>query len=72
MDLNKSQKQAVTCLLKPTLVIAGPGSGKTHVIINRVHYMTEQLNCAPKHILVVTFSKLAAEEMKQRYEKIMV
>ena len=70
MDLNKSQKQAVTCLLKPTLVIAGPGSGKTHVIINRVHYMIEQLNCAPQHILVVTFSKLAAEEMKQRYEKI--
>lgn len=70
MDLNKSQKQAVTCLLQPTLVIAGPGSGKTHVIINRVHHMTNHLGCLPHHILVVTFSKLAAEEMKQRYERI--
>ena len=68
MNLNESQQKAVTCLLKPTLVIAGPGSGKTHVIINRVNYMINQLGCAPHHILVVTFSKLAAEEMKQRYE----
>ncbi len=68
MNLNESQQKAVTCLLKPTLVIAGPGSGKTHVIINRVHYMINKLGCAPHHILVVTFSKLAAEEMKQRYE----
>lgn len=69
MDLNRSQKHAVNCLLGPTLVIAGPGSGKTHVIINRIHYMINHLDCAPHHILVVTFSKLAAEEMKQRYEK---
>ncbi len=69
MDLNISQKQAVTCSLGTTLVIAGPGSGKTHVIINRLHYMTSHLNCLPQHILVVTFSKLAAEEMKERYIK---
>ncbi|MDF2878512.1 MAG: UvrD/REP helicase [Clostridia bacterium] len=69
LDLNPSQKHAVTCPLKPTIVIAGPGSGKTHVIINRIHYMLQQLNCDPQHILVVTFSKLAANEMKERFIK---
>lgn len=66
-DLNDSQKKAVTCPLKPTLVIAGPGSGKTHVIINRIHYMMHYLQCRPFHILVVTFSKLAAGEMQERF-----
>lgn len=67
MNLNQSQLQAVTCDLGPTLVIAGPGSGKTHVIINRINYMIHTLGCNPRHILVVTFSKLAAEEMKERF-----
>ena len=67
LDLNQSQKHAVTCPLRPTIVIAGPGSGKTHVIINRINYMLQHLNCDPQHILVVTFSKLAANEMKERF-----
>lgn len=67
LNLNESQKKAVTCPLKPTIVIAGPGSGKTHVIINRIHYMTNHLKCDPSHILVVTFSKLAATEMQERF-----
>lgn len=67
MELNPNQKQAITCTLNPTLVIAGPGSGKTHVLVNRVHYMIEHLNCPAKHILVVTFSKLAAKEMEERF-----
>lgn len=67
MDLNTSQKEAVTCDLSPTLVIAGPGSGKTHVIVNRIHYMIETMHCEARNILVVTFSKLAAEEMKERF-----
>lgn len=67
MELNKNQKEAVSCSLKPTIVIAGPGSGKTQVICHRISYMIHQLNCLPNHILVVTFSKLAAEEMKERY-----
>jgi DNA helicase-2/ATP-dependent DNA helicase PcrA len=69
LDLNVSQKQAVTCPVSPTIVIAGPGSGKTHVIINRIHYMIKTLNCLPSHILVVTFSKLAAREMNERFNK---
>lgn len=55
MELNISQREAVTCGLEPTLVIAGPGSGKTHVIVNRIHYMIETLGCEARHILVVTF-----------------
>ncbi len=67
LDLNTSQVQAVTCSLGPTIVIAGPGSGKTHVIINRINYMIHQLECLGQHILVVTFSKLAAKEMRERF-----
>lgn len=67
MDLNTSQREAVTCSLAPTLVIAGPGSGKTHVIVNRIQYMIEKMHCEARNILVVTFSKLAAEEMKERF-----
>ena len=67
MNLNTNQIKAVTCDLKPTIVIAGPGSGKTQVIVNRIHYMLTQLGCLPHQILVVTFSKMAAEEMKERY-----
>ena len=68
MNLNASQQQAVMCPLIPTLVIAGPGSGKTHVIINRIQYMINTYHCSPQQILVVTFSKLAAQEMKIRFE----
>lgn len=67
MNLNEGQLKAVTCDLKPALVIAGPGSGKTHVLINRINYMIKKLQCEPRHILVVTFSKMAAIEMKERF-----
>lgn len=67
MKLNSNQQKAVMCDLRPTIVIAGPGSGKTHVIVNRINYMLTELHCLAHQILVVTFSKLAAEEMKERY-----
>ncbi len=67
MNLNENQQQAVTCPLGTTIVIAGPGSGKTQVIIQRLNYMMTQLHCDPRHILVVTFSKLAALEMQERF-----
>ncbi|MBE6023466.1 MAG: ATP-dependent helicase [Cellulosilyticum sp.] len=67
MNLNQNQFKAVTCDLGPTIVIAGPGSGKTQVIVNRIHYMIDHFQCPAHQILVVTFSKLAAEEMKDRY-----
>ena len=67
MKLNCNQIKAVTCGLNPTIVIAGPGSGKTQVIVKRINYMIHELHCLAHHILVVTFSKMAAEEMKDRY-----
>ena len=67
MDLNTNQQKAVTCDLNPTIVIAGPGAGKTHLIINRINYMISKLGCKPGNILVTTFSKKAAEEMEGRF-----
>ncbi|PHV70673.1 ATP-dependent DNA helicase [Sporanaerobium hydrogeniformans] len=69
MNLNENQLQAVKCPLGPTIVIAGPGSGKTQVIIQRLYHMITHLHCSPQSILVVTFSKLAALEMRERYIK---
>lgn len=68
-QLNANQKQAVEMPLGATMVIAGPGSGKTFVITERVRYMISHLQCQPQHILVITFTKAAAEEMKGRYLK---
>ena len=51
------------------LVLAGPGSGKTTVITNRVRYLTEKAGVDPGHILVITFTRAAAREIKERYEQ---
>ena len=67
MKLNSSQKRAVAHLSGPMLVLAGPGSGKTSVIVERISYLTEEGKVPPGHILVVTFSRAAAKEMKDRY-----
>ena len=67
LDLNASQQKAVLAKLGNQMVIAGPGSGKTHVIVNRIHYMVKHLNVPPNNILVITFTKAAAEEMKARF-----
>ncbi|WP_058486430.1 ATP-dependent helicase [Defluviitalea phaphyphila] len=102
-NLNESQKKAVLTGEGPQMIIAGPGSGKTHVIMHRLHYLTtygpvyntkkvpliinrkdidiikenpdhpraiELLNyyrIDPRNILVITFTKAAAEEMKLRF-----
>lgn len=67
MNLNQSQREAVAFRDGSCFCIAGPGSGKTSVIINRVHALVEEAHVLPGHILVVTFTKAAANEMKQRY-----
>ncbi len=64
--LNPSQKKAVQSVEGPLLVYAGPGSGKTRVIVHRIAYMVSQAKINPRHILAVTFSRRATAEMKKR------
>ncbi len=52
------------------MLIAGPGSGKTFVITHKVKYMIEALDIEPSNILVLTFSRAAAMEMKERFTKL--
>ena len=68
-DLNPSQREAVCCGPGPCEVIAGPGSGKTLVLTERILYLIEHFRIDPSRILVLTFSRLAATEMKERFLK---
>ena len=61
------QQQAVTHRDGPMLVLAGPGSGKTLVLTWRVRYLTEVCRINPGEMLVITFTRAAAREMKERY-----
>lgn len=63
------QKQAIMHLSGPAMVSAGPGSGKTFTIIQRILYLVCQCRISPDNILVITYTKAAALEMKERYEK---
>ena len=64
---NPSQQRAIAHLSGPMMVLAGPGSGKTSVIVERTAYMINDGGIAPGNILVVTFSRAAAKEMKERF-----
>lgn len=67
LDLNQDQKGAVEYFSrKPLLIQAGPGSGKTRVIIERVKYLIQEKNINPETFLVVTFSKKASNELRER------
>jgi len=68
MDYNASQRQAIAHQDGPCLVLAGPGSGKTAVITERVRHLIEDCRIPSGQILVVTFTKAAALEMRQRFE----
>ena len=66
MGFNQAQKKAVIHKEGPCLVLAGPGSGKTLTIVNRIKYLIEEHKVRPEEILVVTFTRFAAAEMKSR------
>nr|WP_305133409.1 ATP-dependent helicase [uncultured Acetatifactor sp.] len=71
MDLtnaNEAQKAAIMHLCGPCLVLAGPGSGKTYTITNRILYLLEQ-GIPPESILVITFMKEAALSMQNRFQE---
>jgi len=67
--LNENQKQAVCHEMGPMLVLAGPGSGKTTVLLCRILRLIERGLARPDEILALTFSKAAAEEMKERFRR---
>lgn len=70
MDFNEAQIKAVRHGDGPMLLLAGPGSGKTTVITHRIRYMTNELKLKPSEILVVTFTRAAADEMRTRFERL--
>lgn len=69
-ELNGKQLSAVKNFRGKMIVLAGPGSGKTTIITHKVKYLLENCNVDEKNILVITFTKAAAIEMKKRFEKI--
>ena len=69
-NYSSNQKKAIEHGEGPLMVLAGPGSGKTFVITHRIKYLIEGPGINPAHILVVTFSRAAAKEMKDRFEKL--
>lgn len=67
MNYNQSQQTAISHRDGPMLVLAGPGSGKTAVITQRTVSLIEEYGVNPANILVITFTRAAAQEMKQRF-----
>lgn len=71
MAFHPSQTEAIQHINGPMMVLAGPGSGKTTVITQRTKYLIEQCGVSPSAILVITFTRAAAREMQERFERLM-
>ena len=70
VNLDINQRNAVYIKEKNVLVVASPGSGKTTVIINRVNHLIEDLKVNEGNIIVITFTRAAADNMRNRYKNI--
>ena len=70
VNLDINQRNAVYIKEKNVLVVASPGSGKTTVIINRVNHLIEDLKINEGNIIVITFTRAAADNMRNRYKNI--
>lgn len=69
MQFNKAQREAIEHKDGPMLVLAGPGSGKTATLVERTKNLIMKYGVSPSNILVITFTKAAANEMKLRFER---
>ena len=65
-----AQRQAIEHKDGPMMVIAGPGSGKTTVLTQRIFHLVNECRIAPGSILVITFTRAAAREMEERYSRL--
>lgn len=70
-NLNPEQQKAVTSTDGPIIILAGAGSGKTRVLTHKVCYLISEKYVSPDNILMVTFTNKAANEMKERMEKLL-
>lgn len=68
-NLNDEQKLPASIIDGPILVTAGAGSGKTRMLTHRIAFMVKENNISPNHIMAITFTNKAANEMKERLEK---
>lgn len=68
--LNNEQKKAVEIVHGPVMAVAGAGSGKTSVLTNRIAYLIKEAGISPAHILAITFTNKAANEMRDRVQKL--
>ena len=66
MPLNAKQKEAVEYIEGPLLVLAGPGTGKTHLLSARVEYILKNTDTNPENILCLTFTENGASNMRTR------
>ena len=71
-DLNPSQTKAVRHFTGPALIIAGPGTGKTRVLTHRIAFLINERQVRPEHILALTFTNKAADEIRERLKVLLL
>lgn len=70
-SLNKAQRQAAMCVDAPVIIVAGPGTGKTRTLTVRIAYLVQERGIDPLHILAITFTNKAAQEMRERLTRLL-